>query len=75
MYRYRINTNILHLTFSRAEFQSLQEYLMKKTNELTIYGILAMSKRYTTLPTRTRFFILSAGKIESVQEFKIKLFK
>ena len=48
---------------------------MKKTNELTIYGILAMSKRYTTLPTRTRFFILSAGKSESVQEFKIKLFK
>ena len=48
---------------------------MKKANELTIYGILAMSKRYTTLPTRTRFFILSAGKIESVQEFKIKLFK
>ena len=37
---------------------------MKKANELTIYGILAMSKRYTTLPTRTRFFILSAGKIE-----------
>ena len=37
MYRYRINTNVLQSTFSRAEFwsfrikcQSLQEYLMKK---------------------------------------------
>ena len=37
MNRYGINTNILHLTFSRAEFWSfhikfwsLQEYLMKK---------------------------------------------
>ena len=37
MYRYGINTNILHLTFSCAEFwsfrikyESLQEYLMKK---------------------------------------------
>ena len=34
-----------------------------------------MSKRHKILPTRTRFFISSAGKIESVQEFKIKLFE
>ena len=33
-----------------------------------------MLKRHNILPTRTSFFILSAGKIESVQEFKIKLF-
>ena len=30
-----------------------------------------MSKRHNILPTRTSFFISSAGKIESVQEFKI----
>ena len=48
MYRYGINTNILHLIFFRAEFWSfrikclsLQEYLAnEKTNELTICGIL-----------------------------------
>ena len=34
-----------------------------------------MLKRHNILPTRTSFFILSAGKIESVQEFKIKLFE
>ena len=34
-----------------------------------------MSKRHNILPTRTSFFISSAGKIESVQEFKIKLFE
>ena len=33
-----------------------------------------MSKRHNISPTRTSFTILSAGKIESVQEFKIKLF-
>ena len=32
-----------------------------------------MSKRHNILPTRTSFFISSAGKIEYVQEFKIKL--
>ena len=37
MYYYEINTNVLHLTFSRAEIQSfrlkcssLEEYLMKQ---------------------------------------------
>ena len=34
-----------------------------------------MSKRHNILPTRTSLFISSAGKIESVQEFKIKLFE
>ena len=34
-----------------------------------------MLKRHNILPTRTSFFISSAGKIESVQEFKIKLFE
>ena len=32
-----------------------------------------MSKRHNILPTRTSFSISSAGKIEIVQEFKIKL--
>ena len=32
-----------------------------------------ISKRHNILPTRTRFFISSAGNIENVQEFKIKL--
>ena len=32
-----------------------------------------MSKRHNILPTGTSFFISSAGKIESVQEFKTKL--
>ena len=32
-----------------------------------------MSKRHNILPRRTSFFISSAGKIECVQEFKIKL--
>ena len=41
-------------------------------NELTIYVILA--KRHNILPTRTGFFISSAGKIENVQEFKVKMF-
>ena len=34
-----------------------------------------MSKHHNILPTRTRFFNSSAGKIESVQEFKIRLFE
>ena len=34
-----------------------------------------MSKRHNILPTGTTFFILGAGKIESVQEFKIELFE
>ena len=52
MYRYGINTNILHLTFSRAELwsfciqcQSFQEHLIKKTKDLTIYGILCQNIR------------------------------
>ena len=34
-----------------------------------------MLKRHDILPTRTSFFISSAGKIEGVQKFKIKLFE
>ena len=34
-----------------------------------------MSKRHNILPTKTSFFIASAGKNESVQEVKIKLFE
>ena len=34
-----------------------------------------MSKRHNILPTRTSFFISSAGKIENLQEFKVKLFE
>ena len=33
-----------------------------------------MSKRHDTLPIKTSFFVSSAGKTESVQEFKTKLF-
>ena len=32
-------------------------------------------KRHNILPTRADVFISSAGKIESVQEFKIKFFE
>ena len=74
-----INKNILHLTFPRAEFwsfrikcKSLQEYLMTKINDY-IWNI--MSKRHDILPTRTSFFISSAGKIENVEEFKIIFFE
>ena len=34
-----------------------------------------MYKRHSTLPTRTSFFISSAGEVESVQEFKMKFFE
>ena len=34
-----------------------------------------MSKCHNILPTRTCFFISSAGKIESMQEFKVKTFR
>ena len=34
-----------------------------------------MLKRHNILSTITNFFLSSAGKIESVQEFKIKLFE
>ena len=34
-----------------------------------------MSKRDNILPTRNSFFISSAGKIKSVQDFKIKFFE
>ena len=48
----------------------------EKTKQLTICGKLCPnSKRHNILPTRASFFISSAGKIESVQEFKIKIFE
>ena len=34
-----------------------------------------MLKCHSILPTRTSFFISIAGKIENVQEFKMKLFE
>ena len=34
-----------------------------------------MSKQHIILPTKTNFLISNAGKTESVQEFKIKLFE
>ena len=34
-----------------------------------------MSKHHNILPTRTNAVISSAGKVEDVQEFKIKLFE
>ena len=34
-----------------------------------------MSKRHNILPTITSFLISSAGKIERVQEFKMKTFR
>ena len=44
------------------------------TNKIIIHANI-MSKRHNILPTRTGFFISSAGKIESVQELKVKLFE
>ena len=38
-----------------------------------IYKI--MSKRHNILPTIASFFMSSAGKIEGVPEFKIKVFE
>ena len=46
---------------------------MKKKDKLINHIWNIMSKRLSILPTRTRFFNSSAGKIESVQEFKIKV--
>ena len=46
---------------------------MKKKLVNHIWNI--MPKRHNILPTRNSFFISSAGKIQSVQEFKIKLFE
>ena len=34
-----------------------------------------MSKRHSILPTKSSFFISSAGKIENSKEFQIKLFE
>ena len=44
---------------------------MKKQMNQPYWNI--MSKRHNISLTRTSFFISSAGKIESVQELKIKL--
>ena len=70
MYRYGINTNKLHLMFSRAEFWSfhvkLQQYLTKKTNELTVYGI---SCRNVTI-----FYRQELPYLVQVQE-KLKAYK
>ena len=47
--------------------------ISNEKNKLISHIWNIMSKRHNILPTRTRFFISSAGNIESVQEFKIKL--
>ena len=44
-------------------------------NKLINHTWNIMSKRHNVLPTKTSFFISSEGKIESVQEFKIKIFE
>ena len=49
--------------------------ISNEKNKLISHIWNIMSKRHNILPTRTRFFISSAGKIESLQEFKIKLFE
>ena len=47
---------------------------MKKNKRINLLWKI-MSKSHNILPTRNSFFISSAGKIGSVQEFKIKLFE
>ena len=47
--------------------------MKKEIEEKHVWNI--MSKRHNILPTRTSFFISSAGKIKSVQEFKVNLFE
>ena len=49
--------------------------ISNEKNKLISHIWNIMSKRHNILLTRTRFFISSAGKIESLQEFKIKLFE
>ena len=46
----------------------------KKQNKCINHKWNIMLKRHNILLTRNSFFILRAEKIESVQEFKIKLF-
>ena len=45
---------------------------MKKINEFTVYGMLCQN---VTLFYQHEQASLNAGKIESVQEFKIKIFE
>ena len=45
---------------------------MKKKKKRINHIWNIMSKRHKVLPTRNSFFISSAGKIESMQEFKTK---
>ena len=74
------NTNILHWRCCRAELWSFrikcylsQEYLMKNKWVKHIWDV--MSERLYILPTKPMFYISSAGKIKSMQEFKINLFE
>ena len=72
------NTNILHLTFPRAQFRSFRIRFSHYRNiwwknKWINHTWNIMSKRHNILSTKTSFFISSAGKTESVQEFKIKL--
>ena len=51
----------------------ITEISNEKTNELTIFAILCQNANF--LPTTTSFYISSAEKTKSVQEFKMKLFE
>ena len=46
----------------------------ERRNELTIHALLCRNGQ-NILPTGISFFISSAGKIENVQEFSVKLFE
>ena len=46
----------------------------ERRNELTIHALLCRNGQ-NILPKGTSFFISSAGKIENVQEFSVKLFE
>ena len=46
----------------------------ERRNKLTIYTVLCRNVTIFT-EKRTSFFIFSTGKIENMQEFKVKLFE
>ena len=62
-----------YIVFNIFSCKLLQEYLMKNKLINHIWNI--MLKRHNILPTRTKYFISSAARIESVQEFKVKPFE
>ena len=61
---------------ARINPRKMQTRITPNTNSFyTVYIRNIRSKRHNILPTRTSFFISSAGKLKSVQEFKLKLFE